>query len=134
MTRHQRRVVLGLAGAQLADAAFNAVGVFEIAPSSQWGSWAAEWTKEDLDRLQFPPRFRAVFPVVKVSSAAGLLIGLRSPKIGKLTAAALVAYFVVALGFHRRAGDSLDKYGPAFWMLVWSANAYSVLRRLSSES
>ena len=77
MTRRRKRTVLGLIGCQVADAAFNAVALYEIGRSTRWGNWAKEWAKEDLDHLRFPQRFRFVFPIVKSSSAAGLMVGLR---------------------------------------------------------
>ena len=128
MRSRQSPLVLGLAGYLLFDAGFNVVGLYGIAQSTQWGKWTKEWTKDDLDHLSFPERFRFVFPIIKSSSAAGLLIGLRWPRLGRLTAAALVAYFVVALGFHRRAKDSLVMHAPAAFMLVWSAVALRAMR------
>jgi hypothetical protein len=120
-------MVLRLAGVQLADAAFNAVALYRVAPDTRWARWATDWTKEDLDRLGFPGRLRFVFPIIKTASAAGLLAGLRRPALGRLTASALVAYFVIALGFHRRAKDSLTRTAPAWLMLLWSAIAFRVL-------
>jgi hypothetical protein len=128
VTRWSNRLVLGLVGYQVADAAFNAVALYDIADSTRWGNWAKEWAKDDLDHLRFPERFRFLFPIIKSSSAAGLLVGLRWRRLGRFTAAALVAYFVIALGFHRRAKDPLNKFGPAAVMLLWSC---VVLRALS---
>ena len=123
----RRQLVLALACSQLFDAGFNAVGLYGIANSTRWGQWTKEWTQDDLDHLRFPERFRFVFPIIKSSSAAGLLVGLRWPRLGRLTAAALVAYFVAALGFHLRAKDSWVIHGPAVFMLVWSAAAWRAL-------
>src|SRR5438093_1384155 len=84
-----RERVVALAGVQLADAAFNAV--------------PTQWLRDDLDHLGVPENLRAVFPVVKSASAVGLLGGLRWPRLGRLTANALIVYFLLALGFHDRA-------------------------------
>ena len=105
-----KRRVLGLVAVQLADAVFNAV------PN--------QWVRDDLDHLGFPRDLRVVFPVIKSASATGLLAGLRQPRLGRLTAAALVAYFIAAMGFHARAGDSLLRYLPAAGMLTWSVMAF----------
>jgi hypothetical protein len=109
------RLVLGLAAVQLADAAFNAV--------------ADEWVKDDLDHLGFPKDLRAIFPIIKTASSVGLLIGLRRPRLGRTTAVALVAYFLIALGFHVRAKDRLVQYVPAAAMLGWSALVLRSFRR-----
>ena len=105
-----KRLVLGLAGVQVADAVFNAV------PN--------QWLKDDLDHLGIPERLRFVFPVIKGSSAIGLVAGLRWPRIGRLTTSALVTYFVLAMGFHARAKDRAFRYAPAAAMLGWSARTF----------
>jgi hypothetical protein len=133
------RIVIGLIGAQAANAAFDAVAVYPIAKSTSWGNWAKQWGKEDLDRLGFPERFRFVFPIIKGSSALGLLLGLRRPRLGRLTATAVVAYFIAAVAYHAKAKDSLSKYVPAVAMLIWSTTARrsfarASLRRLDAES
>lgn len=133
------RLVIGLIGAQAANAAFDAVAVYPIAKSTAWGAWARQWGKEDLDRLGFPEQLRFVFPIIKGSSAVGLLIGLRRPRLGGLTATAVVAYFVTAVAYHAKAKDPLSKYAPAVAMLIWSTTARrsfasASLRRLQSES
>src|SRR5437868_13688169 len=98
MPSWQQRRVLGLVAVQLGDAAFNAV------PS--------QWLKDDFDHLGIPEDVRFIFPVIKSASAVGLLGGLRWPRLGRLTASALVVYFGLALGFHARAKDSAQKYVP----------------------
>ena len=129
--RGSRGLVLGLVTAQAANAVFDAVALYPIGESTRWGQWAKRWTKEDLDRLKFPERFRFVFPIIKTSSVAGLLFGLRWRAVGRLTAASVVAYFVVALGFHVRAKDTAVRYAPAVGMLLWSSRA---LRALNSDA
>ena len=109
MNVEPKRIVLGLVGFQLLDAAFTAV------PN--------QWVRDDLARLGFPLRFRTVLPTIKAASAAGLFVGLRWPRLGRLTAYLLVAYFVIALGFHARAKDNVIRYLPAAGMLGWAALA-----------
>ena len=101
-----RERVVALAGVQLADAAFNAV--------------PTQWLKDDLDHLGIPENVRIVFPVVKGVSAVGLLGGLKWPRLGRLTANALIVYFLLALGFHARAKDRAAKFAPAAGMLGWA--------------
>ncbi|MHB8669057.1 MAG: DoxX family protein [Acidimicrobiales bacterium] len=117
MALEPKRMVLGLVTVQLADAIFNAI--------------PTRWLKEDLDRLGFPEELRLVLPVVKGGSALGLLAGFRWPSLGRRTAAALVAYFVAAMGFHARAKDAPLRYVPAAAMLTWSL---LVLRNYRAES
>jgi DoxX-like protein len=101
-----RQLVLGLVAVQLGDAMFNAI--------------AKQWVTDDLEHLGFPTELRIVFPAIKSASAAGLLAGLRWPPLGRVTASGLVAYFVVAMGFHARARDRPLRYMPAAAMLAWS--------------
>lgn len=115
MVLEPKRLVLGLVTFQLPDAGFNAI--------------AKGWTKADLDHLGFPEDLRFVFPVITCGSAAGLLAGLRSPFLGRLTAGALVAYFTAALGFHAHAKDDVLRYVPAAAMLGWSALVFLAYRR-----
>jgi hypothetical protein len=103
------RVVVGLAAFQTVDA------LVTTPPSSL--------LRADLERLGFPWRYRLVLPAIKASSAVGLLAGLRWPRLGRLTATALVVYFLFALGFHARARDSLLRYVPAAVILAWAAAA-----------
>ena len=128
--QQRQRLLVGLIGVQAANAAFDAVALYPIAGSTSWGQQAKRWAKADLDRLGFPEGLRFVFPVVKTASVAGLLIGLRWRALGRITAAAIVSYFVAAVGFHARAKDPVRNYVPAVAMLVW---ACAVLRRLTSD-
>jgi hypothetical protein len=114
MPSRRQRQVLGLVAVQFGDAAFNAV--------------PTQWLKDDLDHLGVPEDVRFIFPVIKSASAVGLLAGMRWPRLGRLTAAALVAYFVVAMGFHARAKDPPRKYAPAAGMLGWSIAAFRAFR------
>jgi hypothetical protein len=98
--------VVAFAGVQLADAAFNAV--------------PTQWLRDDFDHLGVREDLRVVFPVVKSASAVGLLGGLRWPRLGRLTANALIVYFLLALGFHARAKDRPARFAPAAAMLGWA--------------
>jgi hypothetical protein len=109
-----RHKVLGLVAVQLGDAVFNAV--------------PTQGLRDDLDRLRVPERMRFAFPVIKGASAVGLLAGLRWPRLGQVTATALVAYFTCALGAHARVRDRPVHYAPAAGMLVWSIGALRAFR------
>lgn len=104
-----KRVVATLAGVQALDALFN------VLPS--------RWIEADLEHLRLPQRFRYVFGSVKAASAGGLVIGLSRPQLGRTTARWLVAYFLLALGAHKRIHDRPVRYAPALAMLGWSAVA-----------
>ena len=69
-----------------------------------------------------------MFPLIKSASAVGLLGGLRWPRLGRITAAALIVYFLAAMGFHARAGDRILRYVPATAMLAWSIAALRAFR------
>jgi len=106
--------VLGLVAVQPADAAFNAI--------------PTQWLREDLDHLGVPEDLRFVFPLIKSASAVGLLGGLRWPRLGRITAAALIVYFLAAMGLHARAEDRVLRYAPATAMLAWSIAALRAFR------
>lgn len=105
----RRHVVTALVGVLAVDALFNVV------PNS--------WMEADLNHLQVPRGFRYLFGSVKAASAAGLLIGVKRPRLGRLTAWLLVAYFVLALLAHARIGDRPIRYAPALGMLAWAVAA-----------
>jgi hypothetical protein len=130
VTIRSKRLILSLVAAQVANGLFDAVALYPVAGSTSWGLRAKEWAQEDLDRLRFPERYRSVFPVIKLGAAAGLLVGTRWRGVARLTGAALVAYFVAALGFHVRARDSFPRYVPAFVMLAWSYLVWRDAERL----
>lgn len=78
-----------------------AVSVFDAAMSWRPVAFvAACW--ED---VRFPRRFWRVLPWLKLAAGAGLIAGIWIPFLGVVTAACLVAYFVVAIAFHLRARD-----------------------------
>jgi hypothetical protein len=114
------RLLVGLAGALLADGAFNAVALYDLAQSTSWGRWSKEWAKDDLDRLRFPEELRFLFPIIKFASVLGLVMGVRWRWMGRLTSAALVLYFMLAVAFHLRAKDPPSRYPAALGMLAWS--------------
>jgi hypothetical protein len=105
---------------QLGDAAFNAI--------------PTQWLEDDLEHLGVPEDLRFVFPLVKSASALGLAAGLRWPRLGRLTAQALVGYFLAAMGFHARAHDRPLRYGPAAGMLAWSILALRSFDRLDEQA
>ena len=113
--RRQRWLVTRLVAVQVGDAAFNA--------------FPTQWLKDDLDHLGIPEDMRLLFPVVKSASAMGLYLGLRRPGLGRLTAAALVVYFLLALGAHARVNDPPLKAVPAAGMLAWSILVFHAFSR-----
>lgn len=82
----------------------------------------------DLRRLGVPDRIRPVIPTAKALSAVGLVVGLRRPRLGALTAAALVLYFVLAIGAHARLRDEAWRYGAAIGMLGWCFHTWRGFR------
>lgn len=63
------------------------------------------FVRDCLEAVRFPRRFWPVLTPLKVAAAAGLVAGLWVPYLGLLTSAALVAYFLIAIGMHLRARD-----------------------------
>ena len=120
----QRLALAGLVGALLADGSFNAVALYDLAQSTGWGRRSKEWAQADLDRLRFPEELRFLFPIIKFASVLGLALGFRWRPMGRLTSAALVAYFLLAVGFHARAKDPPRNYLAALAMLAWSYMAW----------
>jgi hypothetical protein len=112
-----KQVVLGLAGSLVLSVLYDAI------PN--------HWFEEEFDRLRLPRAFRGLFVLSKSSAVAGLLIGLRSPKLGRLTARALIVYFVVAIGAHARVRDKPVRYVPAVVMVTWSVLAARIFSNLS---
>jgi hypothetical protein len=43
--------------------------------------------------------------VIKVAGSAGLLVGMRFPRLGATTSKSLIAYYAAAVGYHRRAEE-----------------------------
>ena len=110
---------LALAGFQVADAVACAIPLSFI--------------KADLDRLGCSDGLQKALPFVKAASSLGLLVGRRSPRIGALASAGLVAYFVAAVGFHKRAGDKAVRALPASVLGAWSAISFLQFRALARD-
>lgn len=102
-----RRHVAAFASFQVADAVACAIPL--------------EYIRRDLENIECPEAVQRALPVIKASSAAGLLLGRRWPALGRLTAWALVAYFIAAVSFHVRAKDPAWKSVPAGSLVVTSA-------------
>lgn len=81
----------GLAAIQLGDAAMC------LKP--------AGFIRACLTDVRFPRRYWRLLPVLKTAAAVGLIAGIWIEPLAVVTAAALVAYFVVAIGFHLHARD-----------------------------
>jgi hypothetical protein len=71
-----------------------------------------------LDNLGVPQEIRWMLPVSKAASAIGLLSASRIPGLARLTTAMLTLYFVLAVGAHLRARDSIVNVVPAASFLV----------------
>ncbi|MFC9560627.1 DoxX family protein [Agromyces sp. NPDC056965] len=83
--------VVVLALIQLADGVMSAIPLPFIAKC--------------FDDVHFPRRWWWVLAPIKFAAAAGLILGIWVPWLGLVTCAALVAYFVVAIGMHIAARD-----------------------------
>lgn len=70
-------------------------------------------TRARLNRLGVPPWVRPALPVIKITLAAGLLVGLRKPRIGAAASAGMVGFYAAAVGFHRISGDPIILSVPA---------------------
>jgi len=73
---------------------------------------------EGLDKVNFPSRYRWIFPPIKAAAAVGLLAAKRFPALGRLTTAMLTLYFVLAVGSHIRARDFTGSIGAAGFFLA----------------
>src|SRR5438445_9050963 len=91
MSDRTRQLAVGLALFQVLDAIANAI--------------PRRYVAAHLDHLGVPYPLRPALPVIKLTSSAGLLIGLEMPRLGALTSAALVAYYAAAARFHLLADD-----------------------------
>lgn len=81
----------GLAAVQVGDAALCAKPV--------------DFIRGCLLDVGLPRPFWPVLPLVKLAAAFGLVIGIWVPALRLLTCAALVCYFLLAVGAHLRARD-----------------------------
>lgn len=98
-TERSRQLAVALAGFQVLDVIGNAI--------------PRQFVKQHLDHLGVPEYLRPMLPVIKLSSSAGLLLGLKLPRLGVLTAASLVAYYTAAMRFHQLSGDHVVLAMPA---------------------
>jgi hypothetical protein len=71
-----------------------------------------------LDAVNFPRRYRWIFPPIKAASAIGLLSVTRFPALARLTTAMLTLYFALAVGSHVRARDLSGSAGAASTFLA----------------
>ncbi|MUM19015.1 hypothetical protein FZI91_13990 [Mycobacterium sp. CBMA271] len=101
------KVLVALAAIQAADAA---ACVSPLKP-----------IKESLEKVGLPQRIWWILPVVKSASAVGLVGGIRSAALGRMTAFMLAVYFTLAVGAHVRVRDSVLHALPAASLLVWFA-------------
>jgi len=85
------RLVVGLAAFQVLDALAGLI--------------PRRFVTAHLDHLGVPNYLRPALPVIKLTTSAGLLLGLKMPRIGAATSAALVAYYAAAARFHLLSGD-----------------------------
>ncbi|MBS9534484.1 DoxX family protein [Mycobacterium sp. M1] len=98
----------GLAAFQAADAVACAVPVPYIAKT--------------LDALGVPQQIRPVLPAAKAASVIGLLAVNRFPALARLTTAALMLYFTLAVGAHIRVKDKVVNTVPsAFFLALFTA-------------
>ncbi|MBF6341677.1 DoxX family protein [Nocardia abscessus] len=65
----------------------------------------AKFIAECFEDVQWPRRYWWMMSPIKFSAAAGLIGGLWIPYLTALTCAALIAYFVIAIGMHVVAED-----------------------------
>ena len=100
-----------LAAFQFADAAF-----------SRRPLW---FVRQCLEDVRFPRRYWGIFTPIKAAAGAGLLAGLWLPYLGAVTAAAMVVYFVLAVGSHLRVGDIGRNLGSATFLLGASAFVFT---------
>jgi hypothetical protein len=88
--------------------AYRALGAY-MAASAVADAIPLPFIAQVLDDIDFPQRYRWIFPPIKAAAAIGLFSASRSPGLARLTTAMLTLYFVLAVGFHVKARD----IGPA---------------------
>ena len=89
--QRKRQLAFAVAGYQVLDTIGNAI--------------PRQFVKRHLDHLGVPEYLRPLLPIIKLSGSAGLVIGLKVPRLGALTAGCLVAYYAAAAQFHVASGD-----------------------------
>jgi hypothetical protein len=81
----------------------------------------AESVRVVADRLQMSRKWMIPLGALLATGAAGLLVGLAVPVLGKAAAIGLVVYFICALSAHIRAHDRGVGGAVAFLMLAVAA-------------
>jgi uncharacterized membrane protein YphA (DoxX/SURF4 family) len=82
------------------------------------GGAIADWMKvpklvESVRHVKVPEVLIPFLPICKSFGAAGLLLGLKYKALGVTAGLALVAYFMIAVWFHRRVKDTAADTAPA---------------------
>jgi hypothetical protein len=72
-------------------------------------------------RVGVPPERLNQLAVLLLAGAAGLVVGLWWEPVGIAAAAALVAYFLLAIGVHVRARDTANVPMPALYLALSAA-------------
>jgi DoxX-like family len=72
-------------------------------------------------RVGVPEQRLNQLAVLLLAGAAGLLVGLWREPVGIAAAAALVAYFLLAIGAHVRAHDTANVPMPALYLALSAA-------------
>jgi hypothetical protein len=91
MPSRPQYVATGVATLQMLDVVANAIPLLSMSVR--------------LDNLGVPEGLRPALPAIKVATSAGLLVGLRWPRVGATASAVLVSFYSAAVGFHWFAGD-----------------------------
>jgi DoxX-like family len=86
------RLAVILSAIQVADAAGNL-----LIPQHSYTA--------HLDHLRVPRWLQPILPTLKVAASAGLMLGLRRPRVQALTSSALAGYYGGAIAFHLAAED-----------------------------
>lgn len=100
--------------------AYTALGAL-MAADAVFYAIPMQFVTEGLDKVEFPPQHRWIFPPIKAASAIGLLSVRRFPWLARLTTAMLTLYFALAVGSHIRARDIGVGAGAATTFLAISA-------------
>ncbi|TMR37229.1 DoxX family protein [Nonomuraea zeae] len=80
-----------------------------------------EYPKKQADRMRLPRWWTLPLGTLLAAGALGLLAGLAVPVLGRLAAAGLVLYFLVAFGVHLRVRDRHLGVVSAFFCLAAAA-------------
>lgn len=83
---------------------YDALGAYMVA-SAVGDAIPLPFVAQVLDTIEFPERYRWIFPPIKAAAAVGLLSVRWFPRLARLTTAMLTLYFVLAVAFHARVRD-----------------------------